>query len=295
MTTEALKVYDCFMFSYSPDLLEIRLNILNDVVDKFVIVESPYGFDRNFKGLVFAKEENLKRFEKFLHKIEYVIVFDMPPYQRIDGEHPDDASFRLESFNRNAIARGLKDVSENDIVLISDFDEIPNPKMIKEYKNSNAQNSWSFTLPLFWYKMNCMQLGVDPEWPHTIMFRGRLLNQYTPQELRFLRDIDSNDLDRIYHGGWHFSWVGDEKFINEKLDGYAHQEFKSEEGRKGIANEVTLRENNSIVNNTVNVPVDSFFPKYLVDNQEKYSHLISKAVVNQSGNDLKNKTYKAFD
>lgn len=318
------KVYDCFLFSYNPDLLEIRLNILNDVVDKFVIVESPYGWNRNFKGMVFTKEENLKRFEKFLHKIEYVPFFDMPSLH-INPENPDEGPQKLEIFNRNTITRGLKDVSKNDIVLISDFDEIPDPEMIKKYKDSNTQNPWSFTLPSFWYKLNCLELEIDRDISHTIMFRGRLLNHYTPQQLRFLRKaiisteafhdwtgglqsnplnnsgdildnlhLDSSNLEIIYHGGWHFSWSGNEELVNEKLNSYSHQHYRNDIGRKLLAANVKSREEMAIVSDTqttYNLPIDSFFPQYLVDNQDKYSHLISKAVGDQSGHELKDKIY----
>lgn len=125
-------IYDCFTFFNELDLLEIRLNILNDFVDKFVLVEGNKTHTGNKKRFVF--EENKQRFESFLDKIIYIKVDDFP---QLDISAKDEFGNRwiLENFQRDAIIRGLTNCKPNDIILISDVDEIPNPNAIKKYKN----------------------------------------------------------------------------------------------------------------------------------------------------------------
>ena len=123
-------IYDCFTFFNELDLLEIRLNVLNDVVDKFVLVEATTTFSGTPKPLYF--NENKKRFDKFASKIIHVIINDTPIQPKtIIGEY-----WSWEFFQRNAIVRGLVNCKETDTILISDLDEIPNPNQIKDFENS---------------------------------------------------------------------------------------------------------------------------------------------------------------
>jgi hypothetical protein len=92
--------------------------------------------------------------------------------------------------------------------------------------------------------------------------------------------------DVIYDSGWHFSWVGDKAFINEKLDGYRHQDNRNIEGRKHLKEEVKMRDFYPEYGTTINITIDSFFPDYIIKNQEKYSSLISKNVSSKSGYDF---------
>lgn len=298
------KVYDCFLYSYNPDVLEIRLNVLNDVVDRFVIVESPYNWHGMFKGLTFAQPENLKRFEKFLHKIEYISVFDMPKYEHLPLDGEEDAALRLETFNRNAISRGLKDATDEDTVIISDFDEIPNPEIIQNIKNSNSKSLVALTMLNFSFKLNSLILGAGRWWTNSVVVPGSCVKNHSISDIRWgIRDavvanktsFANSEIDLVHYAGWHFTWIGDKKFINEKLDGYRHNQFRSKEGRESLVEELRLREESAYIQgaenitHNINVPIDSFFPQYLVNNQDRYGHLISKAVVEQSGNELKDK------
>ena len=119
-------IYDCFTFFNELDLLEIRLNILNDVVDKFVLVEATKTFSGKDKPLYY--EQNKKRFAKFQDKIIHVIVDDFPK----PDDKTQDVAFMMESYQRNAILWGLKSAKDNDVVIIADLDEIPNPETVYE-------------------------------------------------------------------------------------------------------------------------------------------------------------------
>jgi len=116
-----MKIYDCFSYWDEDLLLDLRLNILNDYVDYFVIVEGNKTWQNNSKKLRF----DIQKFSKFKNKIIYIPVEDMP-----DGDNP----YLRENFQRNCITRGLKKSSPDDLILISDLDEIPNPKVLNKFK-----------------------------------------------------------------------------------------------------------------------------------------------------------------
>lgn len=140
------KIVDCFTFFNELELLEFRLEELNDYVDHFVIVEGTRTFSGEIKPLFF--ENNKERFSKFLHKIMYVVVDDMPYDERealphiTDGELNSNYNLKAqqawvrELFQRNCIMRGVEalNLADTDYIIISDCDEITNPELLKELK-----------------------------------------------------------------------------------------------------------------------------------------------------------------
>ena len=118
-----MKVYDCFSYWDEDLLLDLRLNILNNFVDYFVIVEGNKTWQNNPKKLRF----NIDNFSKFKNKIIYIPVEDMP-----GGDNP----YLRENHQRNAISRGLQNANDEDLIIISDLDEIPNPKKIHLFKKN---------------------------------------------------------------------------------------------------------------------------------------------------------------
>src|SRR5210317_1029005 len=115
-----MKIYDCFSYWDEDLILDLRLNILNNYIDYFVIVEGNKTWQNNSKKLRF----DIKKFSKFRDKIIYIPVEDMP-----SGDDP----YLRENFQRNAIIRGLKNSEDDDLIIISDIDEIPNPDKIKKF------------------------------------------------------------------------------------------------------------------------------------------------------------------
>ena len=134
-----MKIYDCFSYWDEDLLLDLRLNILNEHVDYFVIVEGNKTWQNNSKKLRF----NIKKFSKFKNKIIYIPVEDMP-----DGDNP----YLRENFQRNCITRGLSNASNEDLVIVSDLDEIPNPELIYKF-NLNMKYA-VFKQKHFYYKIN---------------------------------------------------------------------------------------------------------------------------------------------
>ena len=123
-----MKIFDCFMYFDEEMILDLRLNILNKYVDYFVIVEGNKTWQNNPKKLRF----DINKFSKFKDRIIYIPVEDMP-----DGEDP----YLRENFQRNSIMKGLTQSNENDLILISDLDEIPDPKNIKNFDISTSNNN----------------------------------------------------------------------------------------------------------------------------------------------------------
>lgn len=239
-----MKIYDCFTFFNELDLLEIRLETLYNVVDKFVIVEIDKTHRGEPKECFFAN--NRSRFEKYLNKIIYVCPSDVPSYR---GE----GDWTIENYQREAIRLGLTECDENDIILISDLDEIPNPSLFTNPENvqvcypslkevlvngkkqlvhyvferssallkrksiSPQKGCWIDKLEetnlvcqqkCFYYYMNALS---EVRWLGTTIAKYKNLN--SPQILRNSRFY----LPYLNDSGWHFSYLGGVEKIRLKL------------------------------------------------------------------------------
>lgn len=272
-------IYDCFTFFNELDILEIRLNILYEHVDRFIISESTRTHSNKEKELVFLK--NKHRFEKFMNKIDYFVVDEFPPY---------DTPWDFEVHQRNEIKKRLIDCKDDDLIIISDVDEIPNPKKI--YPPKSKDGVVSLIQDLYYYYFNCV--NVDS----LIWSAGTKITRYGTIRKNLLKDSKitfNNDFKketnrdstltklRLYrncefrsNGGWHFSYMGGAEMIKTKLVSFAHQEFKNE-----INNSVTdikklVEEGKDILGRKAKfVIIDnkSILPEYVVTNIEKYPHL----------------------
>ena len=189
-----MKIFDCFSYWDEDFLLDLRLNIMNNYVDFFVIIEGNKTWQNNPKKLRF----DINKFSKFKNKIIYIAVADLP-----DGDDP----YSRENYQRNCISRGLKNAEENDLVLISDLDEIPDPTKISKFKIK--QKYAVFKQRHFYYKLN-LQSKNNPFWHGSRICVKKFLK--SPQWLRELKfkkrpfwRIDKLYLNNIIeNGGWHF-------------------------------------------------------------------------------------------
>ena len=143
-----MKVYDCFSYLDEDLLLELRLNIMDKFVDYFVIVESNKTWQNNYKEPKF----NISKFKKFKDKIIYIKVTDMP-----DGDNP----YIRENYQRNCISKGIADADKEDLIIISDLDEIPDPNKIQSFKRNMRYAV--FKQMHFYYKIN-LQSQINPHW-----------------------------------------------------------------------------------------------------------------------------------
>lgn len=223
--TARMKIIDCFTFFNELDLLEFRLRFLGDHVDHFVIAES--DLTHSGKPKPFHFEENKKRFEPWLHKIIYVkanLSTEGLDFAKQESNYnPQSAAWRLENEQRNALAAAGSVAGNEDLVIVSDLDEIPDPTLFKKIDLSKGPAAMSMLF--HYYFFNCQNVGAERWWNGSILCTGKQFKETTPQ---FLRD-KRNDYKRIPKGGWHFSYLGGLEKIKYKIQSFAHTEFNREE------------------------------------------------------------------
>ena len=166
-----MKLYDCCMYFDEDLVLDLRLNILNDLVDKFVVAEATKDHTGKDKKLNF----NIKNFSKFKDKIIYIIVDDMPVNIKSYKKNWPVHHLR-DQHQRNALSKGFKDCEDDDVIMISDIDEIPNPQKIKEFKIANKYAC--FMQLNFQSKINLLNI-TEKYWMGTKIIQKK--NLKTPQ------------------------------------------------------------------------------------------------------------------
>jgi len=284
-------IYDCFTFFNELELLDIRLNILKECVDRFVLVESTWTHSGKPKELIFKKNQHL--FTEFLPFIEHVIVDDQPLII--------ENAWTLERYQRNAISRGLKNLKKDDRVMVSDVDEIPSPDAIKRWNKADA--IVIFRQAMFYYYLNCVNTGKDSEsykWCGTTMAPSGYFDQ--PQDLRdisimhlgketgnwkslivfmlqWLKDkrLRKHSIKLADEGGWHFSYLGGTQRIIDKLEAFAHQEYNMQEFKNPEFIEQAIREGKDLFGRGFSykfVDLDSSFPEYIVKHKDEFKDLI---------------------
>ncbi len=230
-----MKIFDCFMYFDEEIVLELRLNVLDKYVDYFVIVESIFTHKGEKRELRF----NHKKFEKFKDKIIYLVYDESPKktekiFQNDNrGEKSRkyilNAAYR-ENGQRNFISKGLQNAQENDLILISDVDEIPNLEYLDFYKIK--KKIILFKQEMFYYKFNLKLPNLS--WTGTKGCKKKYLK--SPQWLRNIKDrkyafyrIDTffsktkyTNIQFINEGGWHFSNIKTAAEIEYKLKSYLH-------------------------------------------------------------------------
>jgi len=222
-----MKIFDCFTFFNELDLLEFRLKLLYDVVDKFVICESNYTHSGKPKPYFF--EQNKERYQKWIDKIVYLPIeqsIEDLKFEKVNGYTPTDGSWTLENQQRLGITYAQDLMEDSDVILVGDLDEIPNPEVITYVRNGNVflkhkSKAISLTLLFHYYYMNCQMEGFDRDWNGTVMCTGDFFKSNGPQ---YLRD-NRNTFMRIPNAGWHFSYLGGSEKVKTKIESFAHTEF----------------------------------------------------------------------
>jgi len=303
-----MKIYDCFTFFNELDVLEIRLNILNDKVDYFVLVEATTTHSGKKKELYF--ENNKSRYSEFSKKIIHVVVDDMPELK--------DDRWVLENFQRNAIMRGLSDCKEDDVIMISDLDEIPNIKDADDIKNrAKIISSKNDVLYKIYYYLKTKILNIKSDlrivkyikivanylsikssklivfkqnfyfyylngfinnkWLGSkIVIYKSLVNDFnsSPQQIR-----SSSAKNIIENGGWHFSYLFTPEGISNKIKSFAHSEFDKTEYTDTSTIETKIKRGENIFGREAEkinyVKIDNSYPEYIINNTDKYTQLIN--------------------
>jgi beta-1,4-mannosyl-glycoprotein beta-1,4-N-acetylglucosaminyltransferase len=264
-------VIDCFPFFNELDVLEIRLNVLNDVVDKFVIVEASKTQSKIDKPFYF--EENKHRYSKFLDKIIHIKI----------EEYPEENGWAMENFQRNCIQRGIEklNLTINDIIAISDVDEIWNPAIIKDLDDLLDQHKFlSVDMNYFVFYLNL--ITVDKKWIGTIFSKFKNLHGYSPQDLRNIKD----HVIYIKNSGWHLGYQGGKEIVYQKYLSCIEPLNKNllptkekffEEFDNKIKDGGSFIFSDDLQNNSIKlkkIDIKNYLPEYIIKNKEIYKYLL---------------------
>ncbi len=275
-------IYDCFTFFNELDLLEIRLNILNDVVDKFVLVEMSKTHTGQDKPFYF--DEAKSRFQKFLPKIIHIKVDDYPDLANSNSDKHGN-KWLLENYQRDQILRGLTAAQDDDIIIVSDLDEIPSPQIIKQYDNSGI---WVLEQSMMYYFLN-MLCYTSPTWKNGTRM-ARFADLKNPQQVlpkKEFYEFSAPGLPtyfrfcqgrNIKNAGYHFSYLGGVEAIIKKRQSIVEQQFNTKENMSADYIEKMIASGHDILGRSkyryIGIPLDNSFPQYILNNQDKYQKLI---------------------
>jgi hypothetical protein len=219
------RIYDCFIFYNELELLEIRLKELADFVDYFVICEAPFNFRGKPKPLYF--QENQSKFSSYMSKIINVVVDDMPvPTEIFDTAEISQREPKfsaMEYHQRNAIRRGLVSTEDNDIIMISDCDEIVRPSTIEQMRSGEGYFLVDMSMYQFFLNMRESEGGWDKVFAYS-SYLSNLIPDFNRIRQRPV-DVFNNfpeQKTKIQNGGWHFTFLGGQARVEEKLSAYAH-------------------------------------------------------------------------
>jgi len=276
-----MKVYDMFSFYNEFEILEIRLKELWNTVDYFVLVESNTTFTGLPKEYFF--ENNKERFAPYLEKIRHIKLDDSIEEQRRALPGQIDDTWVREKYQRYIAYKELTDISPEDLLIISDCDEIPRADMIEMIRDDeNDYDRYIVYVAQFNYKINYMKIQHPSSHPSIIVTRGRVFtNPQQEREFSFYWNAKPANTVSVHHGGWHFTYFGNEDHCLNKIKSFAHTEqnigkivneyniawmIRNKYGHEGIDSKHNERFEYVVVND--------YFPKCITENLEQWSHMI---------------------
>jgi len=285
-----MKIYDVFPFFNELDLLDIRLNTLNEVVDEFIITEASETHSGLSKPFYFS--DAIDKFKKFSHKITIQHVQKFP--KNLTG-------FERDRFQRDQVKQILnRKMNDQDILIYGDVDEIPNIGAIEKAINllkTGDKKIAHLAQDIYYCYLNQKEVSgtlhsftgeygirFRPKWLGTNVSKWEYSKSFTPTDLR--DPIHKRCGIRISNGGSHFSYVGSEggqsveERISKKIVSSAHVEFNNEtyllELRKRISDSKDIfgrrRSRFKIINNL------DYLPPYVLANLEQFQSLIKRKI-----------------
>ncbi len=210
-----VKIIDSFIFYNEIDLLVYRLHYLNSVVDYFILVESKYTFMGCEKELYFDKIKYHPIFSPFLNKIIHIILPNMPFLHPQIGEQ-----WYNEYFQRNQIQCGIIQVSlnDNDYIIISDVDEIPDKNRLEELRKNDTYEKMELEQDFYYYNL---RTKYSEKWK-----RSKIVKYKCYKEYENIQDIRNDTMSIVIEkGGWHLSYFGNVEYIQNKIIHFSHQEL----------------------------------------------------------------------
>ena len=264
------KIFDCFTFYDENFLVNSRFEMLNDVVDYFVIVESKYDHQGKKKDINFKLKNS-----KFRNKIRF-IIHDEKNLDAVKG-------WEAEKSQREKLFSGITDADRDDIILFSDSDEIPNPKLLK---NLSLKNKFAiFMQKFFVYKLNIYNEFESP-WEGTRACKRKDLQSFTHLrkkivkknlEKSFWKFYLEKNIEILDGGGWHFNNLYTVEKISQKIKASPHQEFNDHKfyDEKTINNKITqLKDLYGRNHQYKKVVIDDTYPNFFLENLNKLDDYI---------------------
>jgi len=268
-----MKIFDCFMYFDEDLLLDLRLNILNDYIHKFIIIEAAEDHQGNKRELKF----DIRKFTKFKEKIKYISLDKIPIDKNIKLKNNWHKGHLRDQSMRNCIGNNIMEAEPNDWVIISDLDEIPNPKKINSFdpKFKYAffeQKFLSFKFNILnksqsdWYGSRiCVKKFLkSPQWLRNIKIRKRNI---------FKRYLFNMNYKIIAEGGWHFSNIKSPEKIIEKTNAFCHGELNQEKFKKENLIKNKIEQLKDIYDREIKyekIDIDQSYPEYFRKNITLY-------------------------
>ena len=291
-----MKIYDCFMYYDEDEMLNLRLNILNKYVDKFIVAESKF----THSGKIKDKNFDINKFSKFKNKINYFYIEKEPKNisKILDADSQDEKNNKKilnamarDNFQRNCLSDGIRDANDEDLIILSDLDEIPNLENVEFEKIKN--NILLFEQKIFYYKFNLL-------YPNFLWYGSKACkkkNFLYPQWLRNIKNkkypfwrfdtfFSKKKYQNIYilkDGGWHYTNIKSPEQIHNKMINFAHHfeyeksNFSENDMKNFIKNRVVFYDHFSDKNKNrfksqikLEIANRGILPKYLIENIENY-------------------------
>jgi|TARA_B100001093_G_scaffold519668_1_gene609747 beta-1,4-mannosyl-glycoprotein beta-1,4-N-acetylglucosaminyltransferase len=267
-----MAIFDCFQYFNEDHVLDLRFHVLNEKVDYFVISESTKTHQGKNKKLNF----DINNFSKFKHKIKYIVA----DYQKkIDFQNHVGGESLVEQHQRNCLSEGLVGANDNDLIILSDSDEIPDLSKLNQIKKNTKFTA--FSQKMFMYKLNLQNLD-ESNWIGSKISLKK--NFPLPQKLRNLKfkeypfwRFDKIGL-QIIKGGWHFSFLQKPSDIANKIKSYSHGEFNKNEITDEKNIEQRIANNQDIFGRDIKLEkilIDETYPKFIRDNKSLLSKWIT--------------------
>jgi len=225
-----MKIIDCFPFFNELDILRMRLELLSEHVDKFLICESDVTHSGEKKP--FYYEENKDAFKKWENQIVHLKY--CPDLSGLDFSRPEKfdkthAAWQLETGQRNYMSDYLRSLQEHSYAIVSDVDEFWNPKKLSDLIDAaNENGAVRIGMDLHYFYMNCKGIGPgNSKWASAYCISSKLIEKYSD-----LSQIRVNAKLKIYPDcGWHFSYLGNVDSIIKKIESMAHQELNMNQNK----------------------------------------------------------------
>tara|TARA_X000000368_G_scaffold367104_1_gene314237 strand:+ start:288 stop:1109 length:822 start_codon:yes stop_codon:yes gene_type:complete len=272
-----MKIFDCFLYFDEDLILDLRLNILYNYVDQFVILEAAEDHQGNKRKLKF----DIEKFSKFKSKIKYISLDTIHVDENIKLKKNWHKGHIKEQSMRNSIGNYLNEAEPDDWIIISDIDEIPDPDKIKVF---NPKKKYAFFEQKFFsYKFNIMNKS-QPNWYGSRICVKRFLK--SPQWLRSIKIKKRNIIKKFFlnlnyeilkNGGWHFSNIKSPDEIIEKTNAFCHGELNQEKFKNKHIIESKIKNLKDIYDREIiyeKIQIDETFPKFFIENLKIYENWI---------------------